>query len=115
MASSTGAKELELSKQEADIFAKAINDVQSFYPVAMSAKAQAWLSLIMVAGTIYGPRATMLRARIIKERAEKPTNTRQEAPKDVNPRPTGGTNASSQPRRAAPLTPSQLYGTDFRG
>ncbi len=73
-AAATGFDKIAINETEAGQLAKAVNNVQQFYPMHVSAKAMAWTNLIMVAGTVYGSRAVAIWAdQKNKERA--PANT----------------------------------------
>lgn len=60
VAAATGFDKLALNNEEANSLAKAVNNVQQFYPTHISAKSLAWTNLFMVAGTVYGSRAVAI-------------------------------------------------------
>jgi hypothetical protein len=56
--------ELEISEQEAKKLNDGITDVARYYTDAeLPPKVQAWLNLLMVAGTVYGPRVIAIKIR----------------------------------------------------
>ena len=56
--------ELELTEEEAGKLAAAVAHVNELYGgVVLPEKAAAWINLIMVAGTIYGPRIIVINAK----------------------------------------------------
>jgi len=66
--------ELELTEEESAKLAGAIAHVNELYGgVVLPEKAAAWINLIMVAGTIYGPRIIVINAKgKSKKEADKP-------------------------------------------
>jgi hypothetical protein len=70
LAKLTNTAELELEPEEAARLAEAIERVDVF-PSWLSEKQQAWVNLTIVAGTIYGPRLFVIRARHAREEKEK--------------------------------------------
>lgn len=60
LAMATGVQQLALNETEAGTLAKAVCEVQQFYPTHISAKSLAWANLIMVGGSIYGTRAVAI-------------------------------------------------------
>lgn len=64
IASATKIPEIELSQPEAQRLAVAVGEVAKYYPVAIDAKTQAWMGLIMVAGAMYGQRAAAYYFRV---------------------------------------------------
>lgn len=60
VAAATGFDKLSINEQEANSLAKAVANVQQYYPMHVSAKAMAWTNLIMVAGSVYGSRAVAI-------------------------------------------------------
>lgn len=64
--------ELALDKEEADLLATSIDEVQRFYNVQTSAEVLLWMGVIGTCITVYGPRAGAIIARKQKEKAAKP-------------------------------------------
>lgn len=91
VAAATGYDKVAINQEEASSLAKAVNNVQQFYPTHISAKALAWTNLFMVAGTIYGSRIVAIWAD--NKAAE---NNKPEAPLN---------NASVIDMRGMPLGP----------
>lgn len=86
LASVTQTPELELNEDEAERIARSIQNVAQYYPVYVDAKTQAWLALIMTAGSVYGSRAVAIAARIKADQNErKPTATATVHPFPFNP------------------------------
>lgn len=57
----SGIEYLKLDKDECDELAKALIQLQTFYPaVDVPAKAMAWMGLLMVVGKVYGPRVILM-------------------------------------------------------
>lgn len=68
LARKTGLIEFTLSKEDANEFATAIQDVRSLYKKGkVSSKASAWFTLIIVVLAVYIPIFVALRARAIEE------------------------------------------------
>lgn len=63
LASSLAIPELELTQDEGHKLAVAVQNVAAHYPLAIDPKAQAWMALFMVAGSLYGTRAYVYYAR----------------------------------------------------
>ncbi len=57
------APELELNDEEAKKFAASLARVSSLYDDRINPKLVAWIDLLCVAGSIYGPRAIAISAR----------------------------------------------------
>lgn len=102
---------LELTKVEAGELAKAIGRVQEQYPLTLDPKTQAWVSLGIVASTIYGPRFYLMR-EMTRARRARPT---QPAPEAAPERPASQAGATTTGGRQEVLTPSQLFGAGYRG
>jgi hypothetical protein len=69
--------ELELTEEESAKLASAIAHVNELYGgVVLPEKAAAWINLVMVAGTIYGPRIIVINAK----GKRKPATVEQSAP-----------------------------------
>lgn len=60
--------EIELTEPEADVLGGAVHDVAKLYkPSWLTAEAEAWANLIVVAGAVYGPRIIATRSRKKKD------------------------------------------------
>lgn len=68
LASSLQVPEIELTQDEGHKLAVAVQNVAAHYPVAIDPKAQAWMALFMVAGSLYGTRAYVYYARVTAEK-----------------------------------------------
>ncbi len=79
LASIAKTPELELTDEECERIAKAMQNVAQYYPVYVDAKTQAWMGLIMTAGSVYGTRVFAILARLKAEANEKAA-TAQNAP-----------------------------------
>lgn len=77
LAVATGIEELSLAKEEANTLAKAVANVQQYYPMHISAKAMAWSNLVMVAGSVYGSRIV---AVVVRKETTPPENKTSNAP-----------------------------------
>lgn len=56
LAKATKVQELELDPKEAEVLAASLSNVAAHYSIAVDPKITAWIGLIGVAGSIYGPR-----------------------------------------------------------
>lgn len=74
LAAATGYDKIAINETEAGTLAKAVANVQQFYPMHVSAKAMAWTNLIMVAGTVYGSRAVAIWADMKQQPAQQQNN-----------------------------------------
>ena len=68
--------ELELTEEESAKLASAIAHVNELYGgVVLPEKAAAWINLIMVAGTIYGPRIIVIQSKGKRKPEAEPRST----------------------------------------
>lgn len=74
LAAITKIPEIALSEPEAETLAKAMANVAQYYPVAIDAKTQAWMALVMTAGTMYAPRFIAYTVRTKMPRNPPPDN-----------------------------------------
>lgn len=68
-AEATGAKELALTPTEGHILAEALGKVQDHYGYSVSGEMMIWSNLGATFIAVYGPRAFMIRKRIMEEAA----------------------------------------------
>lgn len=67
----TGVDELALDRTESKLLAESVAEVQSFYGNTLDPKIVAWVGLIGVAGSIYGPRIAAIKLRKTLENEQK--------------------------------------------
>lgn len=60
--------ELAIDAQEANMMARAINDVQEFYGLEVSEKVTIWVNLVTALGTVYAPRFVSISVRKSREK-----------------------------------------------
>lgn len=73
LANMSGVEELLLSNEEAEQLADAAKRVEALYRADwLSEEAAAWINLVMVAGSVYGPRYIAIRARQRREESKGP-------------------------------------------
>jgi hypothetical protein len=77
LAKVTKVEEMKLDNDEAKMIAEAMANVQQHYSVVVDPKYLAWMGLIGVCVTIYGPRAALL------VMSKKKGNARKEMPDNV--------------------------------
>jgi hypothetical protein len=70
IAAATKCPEMEIDAEEGKILANASANVMAQFDLAPDPKTQAIIGLIMACGTVYGPRAFMIRMRQAQERSE---------------------------------------------
>lgn len=75
LAAATSTPELEIDKPEATLLASSAADLMAQFDVAPDPKTRAIIGMIMACGTVYGPRAVMIRMRKAQEREEKPAGS----------------------------------------
>jgi hypothetical protein len=80
LAASLSIPQLALAEDEAKQLAKAVHNVQQYYPMHISAKSMAWANLIMIGGTVYGSRGVAIWAEMRMKEEERAKN----APTVVN-------------------------------
>lgn len=71
MASFTKIDELALDKEEANMLAKALSDVQNFYNFETSAEMMLWANVMGTCGAIYGPRIVSIFNKRKEKKSEK--------------------------------------------
>jgi len=71
IAGATKTPEMALSQDEADVLANASVNVLEQFDIRPDPKVEAIVGLIIAAGTVYGPRAYLIRQRMAKENAER--------------------------------------------
>jgi hypothetical protein len=108
LAAITATPELELDEGESKRLADGIARVAGFYDHKLNPKALAWVNLICVAGSVYGPRAVAISARLNAQ--DKPKAQPKVVVLDGGARPKPGPATGPQPR-----TPADLYGLDYWG
>jgi len=84
VAKSTGIEELELDTDESKLLADAVAEVASHYNYKVDPKTIAWMGLIGVAGSIYGPRVGAYSLRRSMEKGNKKVDIKG-APAKVSP------------------------------
>lgn len=100
LAALTSTEELGIDKDEAKTLAEAAAAVGRHYDMNVPAKTVDWYNLIMVAGTVYGPRISFLISKGRNRRAPAPkVETIIDVPKPLKARPAAPAPA---PKPAAP-------------
>lgn len=66
----SGIEELALDHKESQLLAESVAEVQSFYGNTLDPKIVAWVGLIGVAGSIYGPRVAAFKLRKAMEKEQ---------------------------------------------
>ncbi len=71
IANITGTPELMIDQEEGKLLAQATANLLEQFDLKPDPKIQAVIGLVMAAGTVYGPRAYMIRVRKAQEAKEK--------------------------------------------
>lgn len=82
LAAATQVPELAINTDEANQLAKAVANVQQYYPMHINPKTLAWSNLLMVAGSVYGSRAVAIWANM---KAQENKQTQQNNTGSVTP------------------------------
>ncbi len=98
------APELELNDEEAKKFAASLARVSSLYDDRINPKLVAWIDLLCVAGSIYGPRAIAISARFKAEKGPRVVTIDRQSRTTV--KGTGG---------EGPRSPVEMFGDVFYG
>lgn len=75
VAKATKIDELELDETEAKLLSEAVAEVASHYHYKVDPKVVAWVGLMGVCGSIYGPRLLAIKLRRQMENEKKPVMT----------------------------------------
>lgn len=109
------APELELDESEAGQLAVALSTVNAFYHVEVAEKTMAWVSLAMVAGTVYGSRLVAIGARRREERGATRARPVNAAPVQPVATPVSPGTAAPKPMvEVSPVAPAST-GAAYQG
>jgi hypothetical protein len=70
LAGMTSIPEIAIEREQAEILATAATEVMALYDFGMSQEQQAWVNLMMVAGSIYGTKVFAYKMRLADEKAK---------------------------------------------
>lgn len=70
LAGMTAIPEIAIEREQAEILAAAASEVMALYDFGMSPEQQAWVNLMMVAGSIYGTKVFAYKMRLAEELAK---------------------------------------------